>query len=336
MKKIILGILTLLIFSCEEETKTEFSLSGKTKNFENGTVLYLDYKDEVIDSAVVENNSFKFKTKLPKSPLQVILRTKNFFNYRFLWLESNAMFFDATKSNFRNAIVTGSLEENLSQTLNKETDSLPRHERLNKNMEFVKTHPNSINSAYILSVYSTTWGKAKTKELFDNFSTKNKNTEYGKSISKYIELNKNPNIGENYIDFEMEDTDGEIRKLSDLKGKFILLEFWASNCGACRKENSNLVKTYEKFKSKGFEIFAVSQDTNKESWLKAIKKDKLSWLQVSDLKGRDNSAALIYGINGIPDNFLIDPNGIIVGRNLRGEKLNEKLNELLNSNSKVF
>ncbi|MEM6846077.1 MAG: TlpA family protein disulfide reductase [Bacteroidota bacterium] len=194
----------------------------------------------------------------------------------------------------------------------------------------LRTHPNSIHSAYILSVYSTTWGKEKTKELFDNFSAENKNTEYGKSIAKYIELNKNPNIGENYVDFGMEDTNGETKKLSDLKGKLVLLEFWSSNCGPCRKENLKLVKTYEKFKPKGFEIFAVSQDTKKESWLKAIEKDKLPWLQVSDLKGRDNSASLIYGINGIPDNFLIDPNGIIVGRNLRGERLNEKLNELLN------
>ena len=330
MKKIILGILTLLIISCGQEPKTEFSLNGKTKNLENGTVLYLDNKETIIDSAVVENNSFSFKTKLPKSPLQVVLSTKNFSNYRYLWLENNAMSFDATKSDFINAIVTGSVEENLSQQLSKDTDSLPRDKRLKKDIDFVRTHPNSIHSAYVLSVYSTTWGKEITKELFDNFSTENKNTEYGKSIAKYIKLNKNPNIGENYVDFKMEDTNGETKKLSDLKDKLVLLEFWSSNCGPCRKENPNLVKTYEKFKPKGFEIFAVSQDTKKESWLKAIEKDKLPWLQVSDLKGRDNSASLIYGINGIPDNFLIDPNGIIVGRNLRGERLNDKLNQLLN------
>ncbi len=330
MKRILFGIITLLVISCNEETKGQFYLIGKTNNLENGTTLYLSDKKELIDSAVIENNSFRFDTKLPKSPFQVILRTKRYLHYRYLWLENNPMTFDATKSDFRNAIVTGSTEENLSQILNKETQSLPRDERLKKDMEFVRMNPNSVHSAYILSVYSTTWGKEKTKELFDNFSTKNKNTEYGKSIVKYIKLNKNPNIGENYVDFEMEDTNGKIKKLSDLKGKLVLLEFWSSNCGPCRKENPNLVKTYEKFKHKGFEVFAVSQDTKKESWLNAIEKDKLPWLQVSDLKGRDNSASLIYGINGIPDNFLIDPKGIIVGRNLRGERLNEKLNELLN------
>ena len=128
----------------------------------------------------------------------------------------------------------------------------------------------------------------------------------------------------------MKDTNGKARKLSDFNGKVVLLEFWASNCVPCRQENPNLVKTYEKYRPKGFEIFAVSQDITKTSWLKAIEKDKLPWLQVSDLKGRDNSASLIYGINAIPDNFLIDQNGIIIARYLRGEKLNDKLDELLN------
>jgi len=330
MKKIFIGIITLLIISCGENSKVGFSLNGTTNGFEKGAVLYLDNNEVLIDSVIIENNSFSFKTKLPKSPLQVVLRTKNFSNYRFLWLENNPMSFDATKTDFRNAIVTGSAEEYLSQKLSNETDSLPRDEGLRKKMEFINKNPNSIHSAYLLSVYSATWCNEKTKELFNNFTTKNKNTEYGKSIANYIKLNKNPNIGDSYVDFEMEDTHGEKRKLSSTKDKLVLLEFWSSTCGPCRKENPNLVKTYKKFKSKGFEIFAVSQDTKKESWLKAIEKDKLPWLQVSDLKGRDNSASLIYGINGIPDNFLIDKSGIIVGRNLRGEKLNEKLNELLN------
>jgi len=330
MKKIILGLVTLLVISCSEKQTTEFSLNGKTNDIASGTVLYLENKEILIDSAIVDNNSFSFKTKLPKSPLQVILRTKSFSHYRFMWLENNAMTFDATTSGFRNAIVKGSLEENLSQELSKKTDTLPRNERLKKDKEFIKRHPNSIHSAYILSVYSTTWGKEKSKELYDRFSDENKNTEYGKSIANYIKLNKNPKIGENYVDFEMEDVNGEMRKLSDIKDKLILLEFWASNCGPCRKENPKLVETYGKYKPKGFEIFAVSQDSKKERWLKAIKKDKLPWIQVSDLKGRDNVASLIYGINAIPDNFLIDQNGIIVARDLRGKELDKKLAELLN------
>lgn len=331
MKQLIFAILTLFIISCNENSKEEFSLTGTTNGIENGTTLYLDrISDEtLIDSVKVENNSFRFQTKLTNAPLNVVLRTKGFSHYRFLWLENNQMEFHGSESDFRNANVTGSISENLSQSLMREIDSLSRDKRLIKEMEFVKNNPNSIVSANILSIYSTTWGKEKTKELFDLFSLENKNSEYGKSISKYIELNKDPKIGEKYIDFEMENTKGELKKLSDFNDKVVLLEFWASNCGPCRKENPNLVKTFETYNPKGFEVFAVSQDTKKTNWLNAIEKDKLPWLQVSDLKGRGNSASLIYGINAIPDNFLIDRNGIIIGRNLRGEELNKKLAEII-------
>jgi len=330
MKKYILGIIIITIISCVKDPKVEFSLNGTTNGVENGTVLYLDSNDILIDSTVVENNYFSFKTKLSKSPFQVLLRTKNFSHARFLWLENSKMTFDATNTEFRNAIVTGSKEENLSQVLSKETDSLSREDREKKEIEFVHNHPNSIHSAFLLMVYSTTWGKEKTKELFDNLSPKVKNTEFGKNIAKYIKLSKNLSIGEKYVDFEMDDTKGNERKISDFNDKIVLLEFWGSGCGACRYENPNLVKTYNKFKPKGFEIFAVSLDTKREYWLKAIEEDKLPWIQVSDLKGINSSASMIYGIRGIPDNFLIDQNGIIIGRNLRGDKLREKLSKLFN------
>ena len=331
MKQLIFGILALFIFSCNENPKEEFSLTGTTNGIENGTILYLDRvsDEKIIDSVKVENNSFTFQTKLPNTPLQIVLRTKDFSHYRFLWLENNQMEFDGTETDFRNANITGSISENLSQSLSREIDSLPRNESLKKEMEFVRNNPNSIVSANILSIYSTTCGKEKTKELFDLFSIENKNSEYGKSISNYIELNRDPKIGDKYIDFEMENTKGELKKLSDFNDKIVLLEFWASNCGPCRKENPNLVKTFETYNPKGFEIFAVSQDIKKSSWLTAFETDKLPWMQVSDLKGRDNSASLIYGINAIPDNFLIDRNGIIIGRNLRGQELNKKLAEIM-------
>tara|TARA_R110001583_G_C5567977_1_gene401775 strand:+ start:109 stop:1101 length:993 start_codon:yes stop_codon:yes gene_type:complete len=329
MKRIIFGIITLLAVSCTEKPEMEFSLSGTTNGFENGTTLYLDVENKSIDSTEIENNIFVFKTKLSSSPLQVIIRTKDFSQYRFLWAENNPMTFDATKTDFRNAKITGSESENLSFSLHQKIDTLPRNERQKAEMEFVKNNQNSIVSASMLSLYSTTWGKETTKELYEQFSEENKNSKFGEEITKYIELNKEPKIGEQFADFESENQNGELKKLSNLKGKVVLLEFWASWCGPCRQENPNLVKTYEKFNPKGFEIFAVSLDEDKESWLKAIEKDSLNWEHVSDLKGQRNEASLIYGINGIPDNFLIAENGEIIGRNLRGEKLNQKLKEIL-------
>lgn len=335
MKKIIFGIVALFFISCNEKPEAKFSLTGTTNGVKNGTTLYLDnpLEKKLIDSAKVENNSFYFQSKLSKTPLQVILRTKNYSHYRFLWLEDNPMTFHGAKTDFRHSNVTGSDSEKLSQDLRNKIAPLSRHEKLKCEMEFVNNNPNSIVSASILSVYSTTFGKEKTTELFEKFSTKNRNSEYGKSISKFLGLNRNPKVGEKYVDFKMEDINGEIRKLSDFKGKTVLLEFWSSNCGACRAENPNLIKLYQKYNSQGFEIFAVSHDVNKSSWLKAIETDKLPWMQVCDLKGRDNSAFLIYGIQGIPDNFLIDRNGVIIGRNLRVEKLKEKLAKIMTVNN---
>ena len=194
---------------------------------------------------------------------------------------------------------------------------------------FIKTNPNSLVSAHALNIYATTWGKEKSSELYESFSDVLKASEYAKNIKQFIDLNKEIQIGDTFVDFELNDPNETPKKLSSLRRKVTLLEFWASWCGPCRAENPNLVKTYEKYNPKGFEIFAVSLDNNKKGWLDAIKKDNLNWIQTSDLNGDRNKAALIYGVSGIPDNFLIDENGIIVARNLRGEELNEKLSELL-------
>jgi peroxiredoxin/competence transcription factor ComK len=329
MKKIILGIITLIAISCNEKIEPEFSLTGMTNGIENGNMLYLDFDNKPIDSTKVENNSFVFTTKLTTSPMNLWIHNKDFSNYRSFWAEDKSMTFDATKTDFRNAKILGSESETLSFGLHQKIDTLPRNERQKSEIEFVKNNPNSIVSASMLSIYSTTWGKEKTKELYEQLSKENKNSKFGQEIAKYIELNKEPKIGEQFADFESENQNGELKKLSDLKGKVILLEFWASWCGPCRQENPNLVKTYEKFNPKGFEIFAVSLDQDKESWLKAIEKDSLNWEHVSDLKGQRNEASLIYGINGIPDNVLIAENGEIIERNLRGEKLNQKLKQIL-------
>ncbi len=123
--------------------------------------------------------------------------------------------------------------------------------------------------------------------------------------------------------------DGKMVALSSFKGKYVLLDFWASWCGPCRGENPNVVAAYEKFKDKNFTVFSVSLDNNKDAWEKAIKDDGLSWTQVSDLKGWSSAAAHLYGVQSIPSNFLIDPKGKIIARNLRGDRLEDALQDAL-------
>lgn len=124
--------------------------------------------------------------------------------------------------------------------------------------------------------------------------------------------------------------EGDTIALSSLKGKYVLIDFWASWCKPCRNENPVLVENYKKYNDKGFEIFQVSLDRDKEAWINAIKKDNLNWTHVSDLKFWDSAPAKVYDVTGIPANFLIDKNGIIIAKNLRGDALEAKLSEILN------
>ena len=138
-----------------------------------------------------------------------------------------------------------------------------------------------------------------------------------------------PVVGSQAPDFSMADASGKQFALSSFKGKYVLIDFWASWCGPCRGENPNIVANYNKFKNKNFTILGVSLDEDKTKWLEAIKKDKLSWAHVSDLKGWNSASVPLYGFDGIPYNVLIDPTGKIIATELRGEELGRKLAEIL-------
>ncbi|MFH2143010.1 MAG: TlpA disulfide reductase family protein [Bacteroidota bacterium] len=139
------------------------------------------------------------------------------------------------------------------------------------------------------------------------------------------QLNQN---GSEALEIAEPDTNGDTIRLSSLRGKYVLLDFWASWCAPCRQENPNLVANYNKYKSKGFEIYSVSLDKDKNAWIKAIKDDKLNWVHVSDLKFWSSYPAMLYKVQSVPANFLIDPDGKIIAQNLRGGALGSKLSEI--------
>jgi peroxiredoxin len=135
-------------------------------------------------------------------------------------------------------------------------------------------------------------------------------------------------VGSVAPEIELPDPEGKMVKLSSLRGNYVLIDFWAAWCGPCRKENPNVVRMYQKYREKGFEIFGVSLDRKHEDWIQAIEKDGLIWTHVSDLKYFNSEAARTYNINAIPATYLIDQEGKIIGKNLRGKSLEEKLEEI--------
>jgi len=306
-----------------------FRLTGVANGLSDNNMLFLQYERDdksVTDSALVVNGKFMFQGQINEKAVRAILGTRDYDQYKLFWLENSAISFSIKGGNLRKAIIQGSVTQTLYEELD---DSVIGFQKKEAYASFITRNPNSIISAFLLSVYGSTWGKASTQFLYNKLADEVKNTSYGKSVFRFISLNKEIKVGDYFADFAQPDQQQNMVKLSDLKGKVILLEFWGSWCGPCRKAHPKLVEIYNDFKNKGFEIFGVGAEVNREQWINAIEKDGLTWTNVTDFKGDKNEAALIYGVSQYPTNFLIDRNGVIIAKDIKGDSLRNKLKELL-------
>ena len=202
--------------------------------------------------------------------------------------------------------------------------------------KFLKTYLRTVDNSLAVIITSdyldidnniSFWDSTLTKYR-DNFSY----NSYFKSFEKKVNKIKSVSIGSVAPEVILSDTTGKDIALSSLRGKYVLLDFWAGWCGPCRMENPNILKNYLKYKDKGFEVYQVSLDRSRSDWVNAIKKDNLIWYNVSDLKFFQSEAASLYNIDRIPKGFLLDPNGVIIAKDteLRGNRLGEKLDEIFN------
>ncbi|HKC34640.1 MAG TPA: TlpA disulfide reductase family protein, partial [Chitinophagaceae bacterium] len=198
--------------------------------------------------------------------------------------------------------------------------------------DFIKEHPNSIVSAYAITRHFLGIPDLASLEAqYNSLTEKVQQTTFGKQINEKIGKERLTAIGKYAPEFTQNDTLGNPVSLSSFKGQYVLLDFWASWCVPCRAENPNVVKAFNSYKDKNFTVLSVSLDRpeKKQAWLDAIHKDELTWTHVSDLEFWDNRVAKQYGISAIPQNLLLDPAGKIIAKNIRGEDLQEKLEELI-------
>jgi peroxiredoxin len=342
-----------------------YLLEGKLGNWNKPAVLVIQHMVDgksIDDTCDLKTGYFKISGKMdwPAQAFAVIYhegRRSKILNQdvaRF-WLEPGSITINSPDS-LKRMVITGSKlndeqreidakirllkENNGSSADGSLTPDLPKTpeeitlEKKAVELRFIKSHPNSLVSLELLRV---DYGVPKNRgipdltvvePLFSSFTDFVKKSPEGQKYANLLKTWKMAGIGSIAPDFTQLDPDGHTVKLSDYKGKYVLVDFWASWCHPCRDENPNLVKQYNLYKAKNFTILSVSIDEIAKNWLNAVKEDKLPWKQVSDLK-RPNKAYVTYGVEGIPENFLIAPDGKIIAKSLRGEDLNKKLKELL-------
>ena len=352
-----LAFLPSLLFA-----QSQFTVTGNITGLTEGAVVRINNVNDngLVAQANVSKGSFEIKGAIPEPGLYWITMGKE--QAQHVFLENSSITITGTTKDLKNMQVKGSQShkdfEQFRNVFNplvgefnavvaqiNKTDNDKKREQLMVSYDsllkridtevasFIKNRSSSFVSPFLLYITAQMLDDPMVLEQRYNSLAENVRTSLiGKSLADFIAFNKVGAVGTDALDFTQADPEGNQVSLSSFKGKYVLVDFWASWCGPCRRENPNVVKAYNKFSAKNFTIFGVSLDKEKEAWLKAIKNDGLNWTQVSDLQAWNNSAAVLYNVQGIPQNFLIDPNGKIVGRNLRGVALEAKLCELLGCN----
>jgi len=340
---------------------TSFILKGEVKEAKYPAMVYLSYKEDkqlIRDSSVLQNGQFEFHGSVSR-PLHanLVLKQQGGSSSKSLYLDPGVMTLKSNGS-LDSAVVTGSPSSQLADEWKKMSEpylsqmaefrSRAYYNRGNSDSvrilkeqtdqalldyrhaltTFVSRHPDSYVSWDEVDAQRVAMDPETFQPTFEALSPKFRDTPEGKALAEQIVNVKQAEIGVRSPDFSQLDAHGNPVSLRSLHGKYVLVDFWASWCGICRVENAHVLRAYNAYKDSGFTVLGVSLDDSKSKWLQAVKEDNMPWQQVSDLKGTMNDVAMLYGIIGIPQNVLLDPNGVIIAKNLRDRELMKKLMEI--------
>ena len=362
MKRLILFlILEGLIASCGKKEK-HFTIDGIIRGIDTGWIFLAKTNENEwikVDSTQIANERFTFTGEVQFPEMIYVKMKGRQLSYPF-FLENSRIKVTLFHDSIEKSIVTGSatndtyreylsrvepLEKKIDSVYSewkkaKETGNLTAMRKadsisgiLDEQMkylmlDFAKSYHNTVVSPYLIISNVWQFDLPELESAAAVVDTDLNNSKYTVALKNRIELLKKVQVGKPAPEFTMNDSSGFPVSLSSLKGKILLVDFWASWCKPCRAENPNIVNAYRRYHVKGFDILGVSFDTDRQKWIQAIADDQLTWHHVSDLKGWKNSAGKLYGVMSIPSNVLLDRDLKIIARNLRGEELNKKLEEV--------